>query len=216
MSNEKKDDKAIKITVDNEQTKKLAKELAVSELKNELLQQEKENPEPSLNDLKMQAIEKFGRADLWTQATSKAQLRDMITNFINSVAEQSKGSPSGSAPLNSAQMGQSQDLWTKKYEDYPSMIKELRQKAHAGNREAQSYLDQLLTKYGEWKHLNPTVPEQAHNPNSQEELLDLHLVKKGDFLTPENPENGDIGKILAQWKVERLRKMGIEPKGEQK
>jgi hypothetical protein len=57
------------------------------------------------------------------------------------------------------------------------------------------------------KKRNLSVPEGFFDPNSPEALSQLDLVRKDGYLTPRDPKDGDIGKILNAWKLERTRRM---------
>ena len=205
--NKEKKEKKFDITFDTSQTNEIIRE-------NERLKIEKEQregkTESSLADLKIQAIQKFGRADLFLQAETKEMLSSMLTNYINELAEQNNPTqtPSGSAPLNDAQYGRGkEDLYRKKYSSQSEMVNDLVKKSHEGNEEAQSYLNSLLKKYMLDKKNSPERVEGFHNPNSPEALAELDLVQKGEVLTPRDPNDGDIGKILHAWKLERLARM---------
>jgi len=205
MSEDKEKKTKVEITVDNRATEKL-----VEILEKERQEKETKTEEKSLSDLKIQAIQKFGRADLFLQAETKEMLSSMLTNYINEIAEQNNPSqtPSGSAPLNDAQYGRGkEDLYRKKYSSRYEMVSDLVKKSHEGNSEASSYLDSLMKKYVLDKKNSPERVEGFHNPNSPEALAELDLVQKGEVLTPRNPEDGDIGKILHAWKQERMRRM---------
>jgi hypothetical protein len=197
----KKKINGIDITLDTSKTEALARE-------NERLKMEKEKNEPSLNDLKIQAVQKFGRPDLFLDAESKESLSARLTNYINELAKNSNPKPSGTAPANAQQYGQkSEDLYTKPYSSHQEMVEDLRKKSAEGNPEAKQYLDSLIKKWILDKRENPTRPEPSYNPNSPESLLDLDLVEKNGFLTPRNKEDSEIGQLQKRWREERKRRM---------
>lgn len=211
MSEEKKDQK-IKITVDNEQTKALAEELARERIKNDKLVDKIASNEvkEDHNDLatrKLQAFEKFHNEN-FLHAETTSELSQMITNYINDIASKGKGEPSGSAPANAQQYGaKPEDLYTKPYSSYQEMVQDLRKKSAEGNPEAKQYLDSLIKKWILDKRENPTRPEPSFNPNTPESLSDLDLVQKGENLTPQNKEDGDLQRLQKRWREERKRRM---------
>jgi len=206
MTEEKKT--KVEIVVDNKATEKL-----VSILEKERTEKEQAKTESSLNDLIVQTTRKFGRADLWTQATSKEMLNAMLTNFINEVSSQSKAKEQGgNAPLNAQQYGaKSEDLYTRKFYDSQQMVSELRRLSHEGTpqekQEAEHYLNELWKKYILDKRSQPTRSEASQNSNTPEALSELDLVQRDGFLTPRNKEDGDIQKLQRAWRLERKRKM---------
>lgn len=203
---EEKKEKKFDITFDTSQTNEIIRE-------NERLkiaQEQKDKNEPNLTDLKIQAIQKFGRPDLFLQAESKETLNAMLTNYINELAEKSQRNPNpaGSAPLNSEQYGQKEtNLYEKKYSSHYEMVSDLINKSHAGNTEAQSYLNSLMKQYVFSKKRNLSTPEGFYDPNSSEALQRLDLVQKDGILTPRDPRDGDIGKVLGKFRLERLLRM---------
>jgi hypothetical protein len=202
MSEEKK--QKVEITVDNKATEKL-----VEILEKERQEKEAKESEDDLATKKLQAYQKFHNP-MFLDAPDKETLNAMLTNYINELAEKSQRNPnpSGTAPLNSAQYGtKEENLYEKKYSSHYEMVSDLINKSHNGNEEAQSYLNSLMKKYILDKRQNPQRIEGFHNPNSPEALQELDLVRKGDVLMPRDPKDGDIGRILNSWKLERMRRM---------
>lgn len=226
MSNEENPNKKeLKITVDSEQMKQLALDLAKEQLKVSALtekvldksenkrilfkdEEEKNiqfNSSDSLEARKLQAYEKFHQ-EKFLKAESKQELNDMITNLVNEVAVSRTKTPEGSAPLNSQQMGSNgqDDLYKHRFANEKEMISTLRDLARTGDENAKSYLDALLAQYIKAKKQNPNTPDVPYDPNAPENMPDLK--KEGQFLTPVRKEEGDIGKILEAWKRERNAK----------
>lgn len=191
----------IKITVDNEQTRVLAEELARERLKNK-----SEDPEDLAKKID-QANSEFN-TDMFSQATSKDMLKAMIkTKIADLIAHEHHGTPAGS-PLVPQQMGEKPtDLWTKSYTSYQEMISDLQKKKAESSKEAESYLNQMLSQWATGKRLNPHA-DNSYNPNVPEALPQLKGVEGTSAKTPLNPEEGDIGSIMAHWKKERLSRMG--------
>lgn len=202
----------IEITVDNKGTEKLVEILEKERKEKE--EKEKGKTELSLNDIKIQAVQKFGRPDLFLCANSKEELSDSITSYINEIANKGKQAPSGSAPLNPEQYGQKkEDLYTKKYSSYHEMIDELLDTMHNGTpieqANATSYYEAILKKWVLEKKRNANVPEAFYDPNLPENLPELKELS--GFKVPVRKEEGDIGKILLAWKKQREKLL----KGEQ-
>jgi hypothetical protein len=200
----------INVKIDTTRTEALAREN--ERLKMEREQKEDEEPELSLADLKLQAYQKF-KQPFFLDAPDKATLSAMITNFINEVSERSNQNKehAGSVGLSNAQFGiKDEPLFTRKFYDSQNMIDELRKLQHNGNpaqkAEAETYIQEIFKKFILDKRSNPTRPENSMNSNSPEALSDLDLVKKDGFLTPRNPEDGDLGKLQKQWREERKRR----------
>jgi hypothetical protein len=200
----------LKITVDNKATEQLVDYLREKDEEKELEQEKK--PEPSLNDLIVQFTREYGRGDLWTQATSKEMLKDMFKSWVNDNADSKSktGDKAGSAPLNEAQYGRKpESLWTKPYESYEEMIADLREKSHNGSKEAESYLNMLFERFRDYKRIDPTKADALPSRNAPENMLDLHLIEKntpvGTFVTPQNKEDSDFGKVLRKWHDEWRR-----------
>jgi len=195
--------KEITVEVDTKRTEALARE-------NERLLIEKEQKENSdLAERKIQAYQKF-KNPMFLDAPDKETLSAMLTNYISELAEKSQRNPnpSGSAPLNREQYGQKEEnLYEKKYSSHYEMVNDLINKSHAGNEEAQSYLDSLMKQYAFSKHRNLSAPEGFYDPNSPEALQQLDLVRKDGYLTPRDSKDGDIGRILEAWKQERKKRM---------
>jgi hypothetical protein len=74
--------------------------------------------------------------------------------------------------------------------------------------EGKEAYEQFLKKWVLDKRQNPTRPEQSYNPNTPEALLQLGLRQKDGFLTPANPEDGDLGKLQKKWRAERQKRTG--------
>jgi hypothetical protein len=214
----KKPDSRIEIEVKNEGMDKISKIL-----ENQQNQQAKD--EPTLEALILSASEQFNDFEFFKQATSKPMLKQMIHDRISELSKIAKGNaprnetPSGSAYANERQYGAKDDLYTKDFskdaltreEAYKNLILELRERASNGDTEAQSYLDSLTKRFIEFKKSNPNTPETSYNPNASENLPPLKKV--GDYETPIDKDLGDIGSMLAKWRKDRLRKMGIKQEG---
>lgn len=220
MSNQQPNPKEIKVTVDNMQTQLLANELAREKLKNEhlvdvLASKEVQNDHSDLATKKLQVYKKFGDSNALNCETVE-ELQNFVTQKIN---DASKSTPAGSAPLNQAQYGRKDDLYTHHYSSFGEMVQNLTNKIHDPNstdeqrREAQSYYDSLLKKWIQTQKRNPEVPTGFYDPNAPEHLpSDLKRTPEG-FLVSEN--EGDLKQLQNRWRAERLRKMGkINDKGE--
>ena len=214
-----KNKKEIRVTVDNEQTKSLALELAQEKIKNEKLVdriagKEVKEDHDDLAEKKLQAIAKFGRPDLFLQADTKEKLSAIMTSYINELAERANPTQKagGTAPANAQQYGiKSEDLYTRKFLDSQEMVSELRRLSKEGTpqekADSEHYLNELWKKYVLDKRANPTRSEPSQNPNTPEALSELDLVQKDGFLTPRNKEDGDLGALQRKWRLERKRKM---------
>ena len=223
MSNQQPENKGreIKVTVDNVQMQSMALDLAKEQLKTEklvdiLARREVQDDHSDLAEKKLQVYQKFGDSNALNCQTTE-ELRNFITQKINDASRQT---PAGSAPLNSQQYGQKDDLYTHHYSSFGEMVQNLTNKIHDPNstdeqrREAQSYYDSLLKKWIQTQKRNPEVPTGFYDPNAPENLpSDLKRTPEG-FLVSEN--EGDIKRITNNWRNERLRKMGrgINEKGE--
>ncbi|MGD0644390.1 MAG: hypothetical protein ABSA75_05745 [Candidatus Bathyarchaeia archaeon] len=222
MSNEQPQNKGreIKVTVDNEQMRSMALDLAKEQLKTEklidtLARREVADDHNDLATKKLQVYEKFGDSNALNCQTTE-DLRNFVTQKVN---DASKPIPAGSAPLNQAQYGRKDDLYTHHYSDFGSMVNDLTNKIHDPNstdeqrKEAQSYYDSLLKKWIQTQKRNPESPLGWYDPNLPENLpSDLKRTPEG-FLVSEN--EGDIKRITNNWRNERLRKMGkLNERGE--
>jgi len=209
----------IKVTVDNEQMKSMALDLAKEQLKNDkladaLARREVADDHNDLATKKLQVYQKFGDSNALNCSTVE-DLRNFVTQKIN---DASKPIPAGS-PLVPQQYGQKDDLYTHHYSDFGSMVSDLKDKIRDPNstdeqrREAQSYYDSLLKKWIQTQKRNPEVPTGFYDPNVPEHLpSDLKRTPEG-FLISEN--EGDLKMLQNRWRAERLRKMGkLNDKGE--
>jgi len=175
---------------------------------------EQQTQQPDLADKKIQVFQKFHDSRALDCQTTE-ELRDLVTQIIDSRAP--RQTPTGSAPLNQAQYGQKDDLYTHHYSDFGSMVSDLTEKMRNApteqeRREAQDYYNSLLKKWVQTQKRNPEVPSGFYDPNLPENLpSDLKRTPEG-FLVSEN--EGDLQKLQARWRAERLRKMGINDKGE--
>ena len=130
MSNAQPQEKKITVTVDNEQTKALALELARANLLNEKLvdtvaRREVKDDHDDLATKKLQVYQKFGDSRALDCSTVE-ELRDFVTQKINSA---NQPTPAGS-PLVPQQYGRKDDLYTHHYSDFGSMVSDLREKMH--------------------------------------------------------------------------------------
>lgn len=226
--NEKKP-RELKISIDSEQMKQMAMDLAKSQLKissleEKTLDQQGEtkrilfkdegeskpllfNSDSDLATRKIQCYERFkDERFLSSEITTKEQLSQAVTNLVNEVANSRTKTPEGSAPLNDRQMGsnsQIDDLYRHKFQNEKELVSTLQKLSREGSTEAKSYLDALMVQYIKAKKANPNQPDAFYDPNSPENLPDLH--KEGQFLVPEKGQ-GDIGKILEHWKQIRNAK----------
>ncbi|MGA2522907.1 MAG: hypothetical protein ABSF65_01990 [Candidatus Bathyarchaeia archaeon] len=168
----------IKITVDNEQTKLLAKELAKAELEKEQLKQQ-------LAQIAFREIERKLDANSIMDEEKRKFYHDNINQFSLDYP-----SRAGIAPLNSRQYGSNDSLYNRKFGSQKEMVDEITRVMHEGKTqqeraEARSYYDKLM------------------------EIENLPLLTKTPegFVTPQDKNEGDIGKILKKWKLEREQKM---------
>jgi len=217
MSNEEDEKKAksLHITVDSKQMEQLATDLAKEKIKNEKLEDEKLkqgedkpllfNSDSDLATRKIQVWEKF-HDERMLSAQTKEELTQMVTNLVNEVAVSRTKAPSGSAPLNSQQMGSDgqDDLYKHRFSNEKEMISTLLKLSRENDQNAKSYLDAMLQNYVKAKKQNPNVPDAYFDPNAPENLP--LLKKEGQFLVPVDPKEGDIGKILEAWKQIRNAK----------
>jgi hypothetical protein len=207
MTEENKEAK-LRITVDNKSTEKV-----LELLEKERVEKEKQkDPEADLAEKKLQAYQKF-KNPMFLEAPDKATLSAMLSNYISELAERANptSKPSGS-PLVPQQYGaKPEDLYTKKFLDSQQMVSELRRLSKEGTpqerADSEHYLNELWRKYVLDKRAMPTRSEPSVNPNSPESLTELGLVKKDGFLTPANPEDGDLGQLQKKWREERKRRM---------
>lgn len=201
--------KEIKVTVDNEQTKILAEELARERLKNErlvdtLARREIQGDNSDLATRKLQVYQKFGDSKALDCQTTE-ELRDLVTSLINERAP--NPTPAGSAPLNSAQYGQSDDLYKRRFPDQKSMIDALLADMHGSDPRkaeiARSYYDKMLAIWIKSKRSKQGL-DDFFDPNRVENLPLLKDVN--GFKVPVDPSEGDIGRLQKMWRAERTRK----------
>lgn len=211
---EKKKKQDINVSIDTARTEALARESERLKIENEKLKKD----EPTLSDLIIQTTKKFGRGDLWMQATSKQMLSAMVENHINSTVKENeelkRGVPAGSPLVQQQYDSRPQDLFTKKFESDEQMIRELQDLKRAGNREAASYLDQMLQIWANHKRTTEARDQSAYNPNLPENLPPLKEVSGTSARTPVRVEQGDIQSILSRWRKERLHQMGVKTEGD--
>jgi hypothetical protein len=113
--------------------------------------------------------------------------------------------PSGTAPLNRAQLGErGTDLYHTRFSNPQELISTLQKLSHEGNAEAQSYLDKLTEQFVRVYIHGKKPLEEYHDPNSPENLPDLK--KEGNYLTPVRKEEGDLGRLIDSWRIQAKRK----------
>jgi hypothetical protein len=226
MSSEENPNKPreLKITVDSEQMKQMAMDLAKSQLKiskleEKTLDQQGEtkrilfkdegeskpllfNSDSDLATRKIQVWEKF-HDERFLSATTKEELSSMLTNYINEVAEKRKPAPSGSAPLQSDYQ-EFQKSGT--YPSHKALVEDLYRREREGDVTAHQILNKLFDKhFREFKKQSQT-PDKLLDPNSKEALEELNLIQKNGFLQPANPEDGDIGQYKRKYRERQQTK----------
>jgi hypothetical protein len=137
-------------------------------------------------------------------ATTNEELRDVMKSIVQLGLERAKGTPAGSAPLEGNYPQQKSDLYRMKFTDAKTMIDTVGRIAreNAGTpegAEAQSYLDALTAKWLQSKKAHLNVPDvgyfDANSPENQP------LMKKVQtFLTPQDPSEGELGKVIENWR----------------
>jgi hypothetical protein len=90
------------------------------------------------------------------------------------------------------------------------MVDEITRVMHEGKTqqeraEARSYYDKLMETWIRNKR-NQQGADSTFDPNRIENLPLLTKTPEG-FVTPQDKNEGDIGKILKKWKLEREQKM---------
>lgn len=173
----------------------------------------------TLAQRKLQTYEKFGKDDRFLQVKTQQELTDLITQKVNEATEKYKPAPTGSAPLNSQQMGTRTDLYHMKFDNPKQMVETLSKMAREGNVEAKSYLDSITARWIDAKKKNPQIPDPYFDPNAPE---NLPLMKKiGEFVpegvTPQDPTEGTLGGIVEAWRQQdpRVRRAREEQKRNQ-
>jgi hypothetical protein len=216
MSEEKKE--KINVSIDTKRTEELVRE-------NEKLKQQLRNiGEKDLNkddnDLlehKVQAFKKFNDPHVLDCQTQE-ELSNYVTNLINEALKHQKGTPTGSAPMNDSQLGKStESLFNRKFGSEKEMVESIIDQMNNGatqelRDEAKSYYAALLKKWIQTRKREPNAPEGFFNPNLPENLP--LLKEEHGFKVPENPEEGDIGKLLKKWREERKQKGFMGQKGQ--
>jgi preprotein translocase subunit SecD len=120
----------------------------------------------------------------------------------------------GSAPMNDRQMGipeGSDDIMKVKFNSVQDEIRELRRRERHPNPEIANQAKELLTALYQ-KSLDAGKqgqPPQTFDPNTKEALQDLRLIKKDGFLTPLDPEEGDLAQFK-KTKRKRLQEQDID------
>jgi len=189
---EKPQPQEIRVTVDNEQTKLLAKELARAELENDRLKMEAgikgkgmsdeeklakaEAERIAFQDAKLGFAEKTGD-DSFKEVKSKEELKTKLDELLKLGAQQANkhGDLAGSAPMNPAQYGQQQgtgDL--RKLPMNLQTITFLQNERRKGNTTASQILDELWVKsVRDWRstghqstevNIDNAVPKTAGTP----------------------------------------------------
>ena len=190
--------KEIKITVDNEQTKSLALELAQEKLKNDKLADKivrtnlsdpdketlKEENEDLRNKLSLIAEKQFEKKRQEVGAPPEIDTPEKLQGFV--AAKTKRETPSGSAPLNRQQYGGGSEdsIWTRKFSSGEAMVKALEQVANdksnlEESKKATFALKQLWAKnVQEWKasgkatqlipNRDESIPKRDGDVESQE------------------------------------------------
>jgi hypothetical protein len=215
--NGEKKARELHVTVDSEQMKQLAMDLAKEKLKNEKLEHNY-NPDRVNEQLKDEVEDLKGKLELTAEialAEKKKKLGlapdnqmtpDQVMAYEKGLESGSdKKSPSGSAPLQDNYFEQQKsDLYKHKFENEKEMVSTLQKLAREGNSEAKSYLDALMAQFIKAKKANPNVPDVFYDPNQASELP---LMKsEHGFLTPVDKNEGDLGKLIKKWKDEARAK----------
>ncbi len=129
--------------------------------------------------------------------------------------------PSGSAPMNSRQMGIQEDsLYKRRFQNTPEgqklMVDSILDQMHFGKTqqerdEATSYYNAMLMQWIRSKKQKQDLDE-FYNPNLPQNIPDLKTVE-GGYQVPRNADEGDVGKIFAKFRAERLQKIGVIKSG---
>jgi hypothetical protein len=211
-----KKEKEIKITVDNEQTKLLSNELARKNLQYEhvvsvnehlaerLAEREVKDDHSDLDSKKLQVYERFHDSRALDCSTTE-ELRDLVTAIIDSRAP--RQTPAGSAPMNPQQMGQSDDLYRRKFSSDKEMVDAILADMHGSDPKkaeiAKSYYDSLLGQWVKSKRQTQGL-DPFYDPNRVENLPALKDVN--GFKVPVDKDEGDIGRIMKNFRNEAKRK----------
>lgn len=214
--------KEFKITVDDTAMKQMAE--ANAELK-----QEKKELEAKLERVEGQDIElkgDFDKKDLGDkeielfkeygdrrilEAKTDSDLRDVMTDIVKTGLQNAKGSPSGSAPLNSQQMGIQQndselDLLKRQFSSPEELIMALRKEKSARSEEILNQLwrktieatksgqkmvyppeDEIKSEQGKVADRNFLTPDTVHE-NEPSELEKLGIQKNPLWYAQKNKE----------------------------
>jgi hypothetical protein len=133
--------------------------------------------------------------DVQAQNAEKSKAKEKSNDF---------GIPSGSAPLQGQYEQQvNDDIMRHKFNSVKEMIDTVRAKAQTGDTQAQKILDALLSKYIKDKKTNPSVGDSFYDPNAPENLG--KLVKKDGLLVLEDQTQGDLGKLVEDWRNKNAR-----------
>jgi len=165
---------------------------------------EQQTQQPDLADKKIQVYKRFGDSRALDCSTVE-ELRDLVTQIIDERAP--RQTPAGSAPMNSQQMGFSDDLYKRKFSSDKEMVDALLTDMHSSDPQkaaiAKSYYDKMLGIWVRDKRQKQGL-DGFYDPNRIENLPVLKDVN--GFKVPVDPSEGDIGRIQKAWRMERKRK----------
>jgi hypothetical protein len=192
MSNEQKKQADIKITVDNKGTEELVK----------LLREKEEKKEMNVSDRKLEMYQKTNDPR-YLDCQSMDEVKDLTTSLMAETVERKKGTPSGTASLTPAQMGEKDfNLYEHKWESHKQMTDFLYGHMHDDSelgRECDKAVTEMLRK---WAHEFRTRREQHFfDPNLRENLPALRITPEG-FQVPADENEGDLKKITNRWRMQ--------------
>lgn len=197
---------SINIELDTRRTEEMAKE-------NERLRMTNED----LNEKLRLSAEAHIKKKMAEYGLPLDRLPEFMANPEALKSYEPRQTPSGSAPLNAQQYGQSDDIYRRRFPDQKSMVDAILSDMHGSDLQkaevARSYYNKMLELWVRSKRETQKYDENFFNPNLPQNMpSDLKRTPEG-FLVSEN--EGDIKRITNSWRAERLRKMGkINDKGE--
>jgi hypothetical protein len=172
----------------------------------------------SVAEKKLELYKDYGDQRI-LDAKDGTELKAVMKSIIKEGLEKARPDyvpPAGSAPMNAQQMGEHTDLYRMKFTDAKTMVSTLSRLSREGNSEAESYLTALTERWLKAKKSQPNRPDDVFDPNAPE---NMPLMKKIDtFLVPQDPSEGELGKIVENWRqrnprVRKARRGQVEEGG---
>ncbi|MGD0160432.1 MAG: hypothetical protein ABSB89_09060 [Candidatus Bathyarchaeia archaeon] len=196
----------LEVHIDDTAMKEMAQEIAQKKVENEFLTKGLEGAEEAqkfFDETKQRLAQDYAKLGLTLgDVSTKADLDSAIANLVK-LRDEARGAPSGTAPMNDAQLGRNQnsDLKSMKFESHEAMVSHLRELEQNGTQEEKAEAKQVLDAL--WRKTveamkngqNISYGSNGDNPKSEEGKSAVQVELTG---SEKNDPNSELQRYLAR------------------